>query len=195
MANTPCTFAWYVASLVLEWIEGEGGVAAMAERNERKAERLYRAIDASSLYANRIEPGARSRMNVSFELADAALDSAFLEAAAEAGFIGLKGHRALGGMRASIYNAMPEAGIERLVAFLEGFERSSRLMFRIRVLDDIAQAGLDRFPSDRYRTGPEIERPDAICCAPQISVRTRFPTACRRWPGPGWGSTTSPSPA
>ena len=123
MANTPCTFAWYVASLVLEWIEGEGGVAAMAERNERKAGRLYRAIDASGLYANRIDPVARSRMNVSFELADAALDPVFLEAAAEAGFIGLKGHRALGGMRASIYNAMPEAGIERLVAFLEDFER------------------------------------------------------------------------
>ena len=123
MANTPCTFAWYVASLVLEWIEGEGGLAAIAERNERKAERLYRSIDASGLYANRIEPGARSRMNVSFELADEALDSSFLEAAEEAGFIGLKGHRSLGGMRASMYNAMPEAGVERLVAFIEDFER------------------------------------------------------------------------
>ena len=123
MANTPCTFAWYVASLVLEWVEGEGGVGAMADRNERKAERLYRAIDSSDFYANRIEPGARSRMNVSFELVDAALDTVFLEAAGEAGFIGLKGHRALGGMRASIYNAMPEAGVERLVAFLEDFER------------------------------------------------------------------------
>ena len=123
MANTPCTFAWYVASLVLEWIDGEGGLAAMAERNERKAGRLYRAIDGSGLYSNRIEPASRSRMNVSFELADEALDSAFLEAAGEAGFIGLKGHRALGGMRASIYNAIPEAGVERLVAFLEDFER------------------------------------------------------------------------
>ena len=123
MANTPCTFAWYVASLVLEWIEGEGGVAAMADRNERKAGRLYRAIDESGLYTNRIEPASRSRMNVSFELADEALDSAFLEAAARAGFIGLKGHRALGGMRASIYNAMPEEGVERLVAFLGDFER------------------------------------------------------------------------
>ena len=123
MANTPCTFAWYVASLVLEWIEGEGGVAAMAERNARKSARLYRAIDASGLYANRVDPAARSWMNVSFELADEALDPVFLEAADKAGFIGLKGHRALGGMRASIYNAMPEAGVERLVAFLEDFER------------------------------------------------------------------------
>ena len=122
MANTPCTFAWYVASLVLEWIEGEGGLAAMAERNARKAGRLYRAIDASGFYTNRIDLRSRSRMNVSFELADAALDPAFLEAAAQAGFIGLKGHRSLGGMRASIYNAMPEPGIERLVAFLEDFE-------------------------------------------------------------------------
>ena len=123
MANTPCTFAWYVASLVLEWIEGEGGLAAMAARNERKASRLYRAIDASGFYSNRIPARCRSRMNVSFELADEALDPAFLEAAAEAGFIGLEGHRALGGMRASIYNAMPERGVERLAAFLADFER------------------------------------------------------------------------
>lgn len=123
MANTPCTFAWYVASLVLEWIEGEGGLAAMAARNERKASRLYRAIDGSGFYSNRIPARCRSRMNVSFELADEALDPAFLEAAAEAGFIGLEGHRALGGMRASIYNAMPERGVERLAAFLADFER------------------------------------------------------------------------
>ena len=123
MANTPCTFAWYVASLVLEWLEGEGGLASMAERNERKAARLYRVIDASDLYANRIESGARSRMNVSFELADEALNPAFIEAAKKAGLIGLKGHRSLGGMRASIYNAMPERGIECLVAFLRDFER------------------------------------------------------------------------
>ena len=123
MANTPCTFAWYVASLVLEWIDAEGGMAAVAERNRRKAERLYRAIDASALYSNRVEPRSRSRMNVSFELADTNLDSVFLDEAEQAGLVGLKGHRALGGMRASIYNAMPERGVERLVSFLEGFER------------------------------------------------------------------------
>ena len=123
MANTPCTFAWYVASLVLEWIEGEGGLAAMAERNERKAARLYRALDASAFYSNRIASESRSRMNVSFELADETLNAAFLEEAQEAGFIGLKGHRSLAGMRASIYNAMPERGVARLVAFLEDFER------------------------------------------------------------------------
>ena len=122
MANTPCTFAWYVASLVLEWIDGEGGIEVIAERNRRKAESLYRAIDASGLYSNRVHPESRSWMNVSFELADEALDSLFLEEAQEAGLVGLKGHRALGGMRASIYNAMPEPGVERLVAFLEDFE-------------------------------------------------------------------------
>ena len=123
MANTPCTFAWYVASLVLEWIDAGGGVAAIADRNRRKAERLYRAIDASGLYSNRVEPRSRSWMNVSFELADGALDPVFLEEAEQAGLVGLKGHRALGGMRASIYNAMPERGVDRLIAFLEDFER------------------------------------------------------------------------
>ena len=123
MANTPCTFAWYVASLVLDWIDAEGGLAAITERNRRKADRLYRAIDASQFYSNRVEPGSRSWMNVSFELVDEALDPAFLEESEQAGLVGLKGHRALGGMRASIYNAMPERGIERLVAFLEDFER------------------------------------------------------------------------
>ena len=123
MANTPCTFAWYVASLVLEWIEDQGGVEAVAERNRRKAGRLYGSIDASGLYANRVAVGSRSRMNVSFELADPALDPVFLEEAEREGLAGLKGHRALGGMRASIYNAMPERGVERLVSFLEDFER------------------------------------------------------------------------
>ncbi|MCY4454623.1 MAG: 3-phosphoserine/phosphohydroxythreonine transaminase [Immundisolibacterales bacterium] len=123
MANTPCTFAWYVASLVLEWIDDEGGLDAVAERNRRKAERLYRAIDASDLYSNRIEPASRSRMNVSFELGDDALDPTFLAESERAGLVGLKGHRSLGGMRASIYNAMPVQGVERLVAFLEDFER------------------------------------------------------------------------
>ena len=123
MANTPCTFAWYVADLVLAWIEGEGGVAALGERNRRKAARLYQAIDASRLYVNRIAPEARSWMNVSFHLTEEALGSAFLAEARAAGLVGLKGHRALGGMRASIYNAMPEEGIGRLVAFLGEFER------------------------------------------------------------------------
>lgn len=123
MANTPCTFAWYAAALVLEWVEGEGGVPAMAERARRRAGRLYEAIDASAFYSNQVAPDARSRMNVSFRLADEALDPVFLDEARAAGFIGLKGHRALGGMRASVYNAMPEEGVERLVSFLGDFER------------------------------------------------------------------------
>ena len=123
MANTPCTFAWYVAALVLEWIEDTGGLTAMATRNDRKAARLYRTIDESQFYRNRVDPSCRSCMNVSFEFADEGHNERFLSAAAAAGFIGLKGHRALGGMRASIYNAMPERGVERLVEFLEEFER------------------------------------------------------------------------
>ena len=123
MANTPCTFAWYVASLVLEWIDGEGGLEAVAERNRGKAERIYRAIDASDLYSNRIERASRSQMNVSFELGDDTLNPAFVAESERVGLVGLEGHRSLGGMRASIYNAMPEQGVERLVAFLEDFER------------------------------------------------------------------------
>lgn len=123
MANTPCTFAWYVAGLVLEWIEAEGGLGIMAARNDRKAARVYKAVDASDFYENRIDPKCRSRMNVAFALADEKLDGAFLDEAREAGLIGLKGHRSVGGMRASLYNAIPESGAERLAAFLADFER------------------------------------------------------------------------
>lgn len=123
MANTPCTFAWYVAALVLEWIEAEGGLAIMAARNDRKAARLYKAVDATDFYQNPIAPACRSRMNVPFLLAEKGLDEAFLDEAREAGLIGLKGHRSVGGMRASLYNAIPESGVERLAAFLSDFER------------------------------------------------------------------------
>ena len=124
MLNTPPTFAWYVAGLVFRWLAEEGGVAAMALRNRRKADKLYAAIDASGFYSNPIDPGSRSRMNVPFMLADPALDARFLELAAQAGLMNLKGHRSLGGMRASLYNAMPEAGVDALVDFLGEFERS-----------------------------------------------------------------------
>jgi phosphoserine aminotransferase len=124
MFNTPPTFAWYVAGLVFQWIAEEGGLAAMASRNRRKADKLYAAIDASDLYANHIDADSRSRMNVPFVLADPALDGRFLELAAQAGLMNLKGHRSLGGMRASLYNAMPEAGVDALVDFMGEFERT-----------------------------------------------------------------------
>jgi phosphoserine aminotransferase len=123
MLNTPPTFAWYMAGLVFKWLKRAGGLAAVGERNRIKAETLYAAIDASPLYENPIARDARSRMNVAFTLNEPQLDAAFLARAADAGLHGLKGHRVLGGMRASIYNAMPLAGVEALIAFMREFER------------------------------------------------------------------------
>jgi phosphoserine aminotransferase len=122
MFNTPPTLSWYIVGLVLKWIKEMGGAAAMGVRNGRKAELLYAAIDDSEgFYRNQVDPGARSRMNVPFVLPDAALDKPFLKEAEAAGLLGLKGHRALGGMRASIYNAMPMAGVQALVDFMTDF--------------------------------------------------------------------------
>ncbi|MEM8548119.1 MAG: 3-phosphoserine/phosphohydroxythreonine transaminase, partial [Pseudomonadota bacterium] len=123
MSNTPPTYAWYLAGLVFEWLRGEGGLAVMAQRNQTKAETLYRAIDGSDFYASPVAPAARSRMNVPFTLADDALDADFLAEAAEAGLVTLKGHRSVGGMRASLYNAMPQEGVDALVAFMQDFEK------------------------------------------------------------------------
>ncbi|WP_460833367.1 3-phosphoserine/phosphohydroxythreonine transaminase [Lysobacter humi (ex Lee et al. 2017)] len=122
MLNTPPTWNWYLAGLVFKWMLAEGGVEAFAERNARKAAMLYAAIDGSGgFYRNEVAPDVRSRMNVPFFLHDPALDKAFLAESEQAGLIGLKGHRALGGMRASIYNALPEAGVRALVAFMDDF--------------------------------------------------------------------------
>jgi phosphoserine aminotransferase len=123
MLNTPPTFAWYVAALVLRWLKGEGGLAAMAERNRAKAQHLYAAIDGSGFYANPVARNCRSWMNVPFTLADPKLDERFLAEAAAAGLSNLAGHRSVGGMRASLYNAMPLAGVEALVAFMRDFAR------------------------------------------------------------------------
>jgi phosphoserine aminotransferase len=123
MLNTPPTFAWYMAGLVFKWLKKSGGMKAVGERNRVKAETLYAAIDASDLYKSPVAKDSRSWMNVTFTLNAPGLDAAFLAAAAEAGLHGLKGHRVLGGMRASIYNAMPLAGVEALIAFMREFER------------------------------------------------------------------------
>jgi phosphoserine aminotransferase len=123
MLNTPPTFAWYMAGLVFKWLKSSGGLAAAGERNRTKAQTLYAVIDASNLYENRVAKDSRSRMNVTFMLKKPDLDGAFLAGAAAAGLRGLKGHRVLGGMRASIYNAMPLAGVEALIAFMREFER------------------------------------------------------------------------
>ncbi|MES9868925.1 MAG: 3-phosphoserine/phosphohydroxythreonine transaminase [Sedimenticola sp.] len=123
MYNTPPTYGWYLAGLVFKWIKNNGGLAAMAEVNERKAGALYQAIDNSDFYNNPVDPACRSWMNVPFTLADAELDATFLSEAAEAGLKTLKGHRSVGGMRASIYNAMPEAGVQALIDFMADFEK------------------------------------------------------------------------
>jgi phosphoserine aminotransferase len=121
MWNTPPTFAWYLSGLVFEWLEAQGGLAVMADRNARKARMLYEAIDRSEFYTNRVREDCRSWMNVPFTLADSSLDKAFLEESNAAGLTNLKGHRLVGGMRASLYNAMPEEGVAALIEFMDDF--------------------------------------------------------------------------
>ncbi|MEN3159626.1 3-phosphoserine/phosphohydroxythreonine transaminase [Alkalimonas sp. NCh-2] len=124
MFNTPPTFAWYLAGLVFQWLKQQGGVAAMARHNQAKAERLYQFLDQSAFYRNDVAPANRSWMNVPFLLADDSLNDRFVKEAEANGLLALKGHRLVGGMRASIYNAMPMAGVEALIAFMQAFERS-----------------------------------------------------------------------
>jgi len=123
MYNTPATYGWYLAGLVFAWLKEKGGLSAKGEINQRKAAKLYAAIDASNFYANPVATNCRSWMNVPFTLANADLDADFLAGAKEAGLVTLKGHRSVGGMRASIYNAMPEAGVDALIAFMVDFEK------------------------------------------------------------------------
>ena len=123
MVNTPPTYAIYVAGLVFEWLLREGGVAAIESRNIAKAKLVYDCLDRSEFYLTPVRKEDRSRMNVPFKLRDASLDEAFLKGAKERGMVQLKGHRAVGGMRASIYNAMPIEGVQTLVSYLEDFER------------------------------------------------------------------------
>lgn len=123
MYNTPPTYSWYLAGLVFAWIKKQGGLAKMAEINKRKADNLYAAIDGSDFYANPVEPASRSWMNVPFTLANPELDAVFLQESKEEDLTTLKGHRSVGGMRASIYNAMPEEGVNTLIAFMAEFER------------------------------------------------------------------------
>jgi phosphoserine aminotransferase len=123
MLNTPPTYAIYVAGLVFEWATGQGGVAALEARNVAKAKLLYDYLDGSGFYVNPVAKEDRSRMNVPFRLRDPALDAAFLEGAEARGMLQLKGHRSVGGMRASIYNAMPVEGVRALVDYMGEFEK------------------------------------------------------------------------
>lgn len=124
MLNTPNTWGWYLAGLTFQWLKEQGGLAAMERRNRAKAELLYAAIDSSGgYYRNRVQPAARSRMNVIFNLHDAALEPVFVAEAGQAGLLALKGHRALGGIRASLYNAVPLEAVQALCGFMSEFAR------------------------------------------------------------------------
>jgi phosphoserine aminotransferase len=123
MYNTPPTYTWYLAGLVFEWLRELGGLEKMAEINQRKAAKLYDMIDNSGFYSNPVDHACRSWMNVPFVLANAELDKTFLAEAKTAGLLTLAGHRSVGGMRASIYNAMPESGVQTLVDFMTDFAR------------------------------------------------------------------------
>ncbi len=123
MYNTPPTFGWYLAGLVFKWLKRNGGLQEMAQVNERKAAKLYAAIDDSDFYSNPVQTNSRSWMNVPFVLANSDLDATFLSEASKVGLVTLKGHRSVGGMRASIYNAMPEEGVGALIEFMADFEK------------------------------------------------------------------------
>lgn len=126
MYNTPPTYAWYLAGLVFEWLKELGGVKAIAKVNQAKAELLYQTIDNSSLYLNHIESQYRSKMNIPFWLNDESLNAKFLSESQAVGLTALKGHRIVGGMRASIYNAMPIEGVQALVDFMQQFEQRNK---------------------------------------------------------------------
>jgi phosphoserine aminotransferase len=123
MWNTPSTLSWYFAGLVFDWLAEQGGLDAMGKINERKAAKLYGAIDSSGFYKNPVDKAYRSWMNIPFTLPDPALDKPFLQEAKAAGLTNLKGHRVVGGMRASLYNAMPEAGVDALISFMADFAK------------------------------------------------------------------------
>ena len=124
MLNTPATYSWYMASLVLKWMKKKGGVKYFEELNARKASKLYDYLDSQSFYVNNIDPSSRSRMNVVFQLGAANLTAEFLSGAHDLGLVNLRGHRRVGGVRASIYNAMPEAGVDLLLDYMETFSSS-----------------------------------------------------------------------
>lgn len=124
MLNTPPTFNWYMAGLMFDWVKQQGGIAELEKINQNKASLLYDFIDASDFYLNNIEPDCRSRMNIVFSMSDENLTSDFLKQAESNGLHALKGHRLAGGMRASLYNAMPESGVKQLIDFMQEFERT-----------------------------------------------------------------------
>ncbi len=125
MYNTPPVFGVYIMRLVVKWLLKEGGLAAIDARNARKADKIYAEIDRTGYYRGHAHKDSRSRMNVTFRLPSEELEKKFAKETTAAGLDGLKGHRSVGGIRASIYNAFPEAGVDALVAFMKEFERKN----------------------------------------------------------------------
>lgn len=125
MYNTPPTFEWYFAGLVFQWLKRQGGLRAIAQKNAEKSAKLYDYLDSQSFYKNTISKQCRSRMNVIFQLPTPEFDATFVSAAADVGLIGLKGHKIAGGIRASIYNAMPLEGVEQLIVFMKDFVKKN----------------------------------------------------------------------
>jgi phosphoserine aminotransferase len=126
MYNTPPTYSWYLAGLVFKWLKEQGGVESIAQINAQKAALLYECIDESEFYLNKVHSDFRSKMNVTFHLNDTNLDTAFIKESEQAGLTALKGHRNVGGMRASIYNAMPIEGVYALTKFMRDFARKHK---------------------------------------------------------------------
>jgi phosphoserine aminotransferase len=122
MSNTPASYSWYIAGLVFQWLKRQGGLAEMEKRNIAKAKLLYDVLDSSEFFRSPVRKQDRSRMNIPFTLAKDSLNDEFLKGAKARGMLELKGHRSVGGMRASIYNAMPVEGVQRLIEYLREFE-------------------------------------------------------------------------
>jgi len=125
MFNTPPTFAIYALNLVMEWLKSKGGIAEIEEINDAKSEAVYELIDSTQFYNCPVEAASRSRMNIVFRLPSEELEAKFIKEAADAGLVGLKGHRSVGGIRASIYNSMPVKGVETLIDFMNDFEKNN----------------------------------------------------------------------
>ena len=159
--NTPNCYCIYICGKVFKWLKKQGGLEAMKERNEKKAKILYDYLDESKLFKGTVEKASRSLMNVPFVTGDPDLDAKFVKEAKEAGLENLKGHRTVGGMRASIYNAMPIEGVEKLVEFMKNLRRRICKMFQYQCLNPISKVGLDGFTNDYTKT-EEIEKADAI---------------------------------
>ena len=159
--NTPNAYCIYVCGKVFKWLKAMGGLEEMQKRNIEKAKILYDYLDQSKLFKGTVEPNSRSLMNVPFVTGDKDMDAKFVKEAKAAGLVNLKGHRTVGGMRASIYNAMPKEGVEALVAFMKKFEEENDIMFQYKCLNPISQTGLGLF-GEEYKQTEELNDADAV---------------------------------